>query len=176
MAYDIFSEEIKNMDFQQDEDNFFAEFQELMRMLVMSKFNIAVELEFSMQFEEAKKQAKLGIKYIEYFLQSDESSKHLKVKLSKIASRKRIIRGESVPRQRPLSRYRLKIMGQASHINPVSKLKSSQGDIRITKRPLSTIGGRNGSIIKQAKSTKDELKFEDFEFLTKKHLVLISLI
>ena len=43
MAIKCFYEEIKNMNVNQDEDSFFKEFQEIMRMLIMSIYNVSIE-------------------------------------------------------------------------------------------------------------------------------------
>lgn len=68
LATQCFYEEIRSMDLNKSETEFFQEFQEIMRLLVMSIYNVATEYEYSKDYVQAKTESNKGLSYIRTFL------------------------------------------------------------------------------------------------------------
>lgn len=58
----------------QSDKEFFSEFQEIMRLLVLSIYNVATEHEYLGEIEQAKLEANKGLSYIRTFLLENKST------------------------------------------------------------------------------------------------------
>lgn len=94
-----FYKEIQNINLNQPDMDFFKEFQEVMRLLIMSLYNIATEYEFCKKYGESTKESTKALGYIKTFLVENPANaalaKKLRILMAKVKKKnKKILRKE----------------------------------------------------------------------------------